>query len=102
MVKVDGTSNHIHSIYDFKLAGQPTLDNTINSTLYNGTSTVTMREGLVNNVPTQINILGEYAISIKLDGSVIDNHFGSQSIFGTQDKTLCLSAIYYLDTFDLC
>ncbi|WP_458743107.1 hypothetical protein [Candidatus Nitrosocosmicus sp. T] len=102
MAKVDGTANHTHSIYNFKLAGQPTVDNTINSTLYNGTSTVTMREGPVNNVPTQINILGDHAISIKLDGSVIDNHFGSQPIFGTQHKTLCLSAIYYLDTFDLC
>ena len=102
MVKVDGTANHTHSIYDFKLTGQPTIDNTINSTLYNGTSTVTMREGPVNNVPTQISILGDNAISIKLDGSVIDNHFGSQPIFGTQHKTLCLSAIYYLDTFDLC
>ena len=102
MVKVDGTANHTHSIYDFKLAGQPTIDNTINSTLYNDTSTVTMREGLAKNVPTEINILGDYAISIKLDGSVIDNHFGSEPIFGTQHKTLCLSAIYYLDTFDLC
>jgi len=102
MVKVDGTANHTHSIYDFKLAGQPTIDNTLNSTLYNGTSTVTMREGPVNNVPTQINILGDYAISIKLDGSVTDNHFGSQPIFGTQHKKLCPSAIYYLDTFDLC
>jgi hypothetical protein len=102
MVKVDGTANHTHSIYDFKLAGQPTADNTTNSTLYNGTSTVTMGDGPVNNVPTQINILGDHAISIKLDGSVIDNHFGSQPIYGTQHKTLCLSAIYYLDVYDLC
>ncbi len=84
MVKVDGTANHPHSIFDFKLAGQPTIDNTINSTMYNGTSTVTMREGPVNNVSTQINILGDHAISIKLDGSALDNHFGSQPIFGTQ------------------
>ena len=102
MVKVDGTANHTHSIYDFKLAGQPAVDNTINSTLYNDTSTVTMREGLAKNVPTEINILGDYAISIKLDGSVIDNHFGSEPIFGTQHKKLCLSAIYYLDKFDMC
>jgi hypothetical protein len=84
MVKVDGTANHTHSIYDFKLAGQPNIDNTNNSTLYNGTSTVTMREGPVNDVPTQISILGDHAISIKMEGSVIDNHFGSQPIFGTQ------------------
>ncbi len=84
MVKVDGTANHTHSIYDFKLAGQQTIGNTINSTMYNGTSTVTMREDPVNNVPTQINILGDHAISINMDGSVIDNHFESQPIFGTQ------------------
>ena len=84
MIKIDGTANHTHSIYDFKLAGQPTVDNANNSTLYNGTSTVTMREGPVNDVPTQINVLGDHEISIKMDGSVIDNHFGSQPIFGTQ------------------
>src|SRR5918997_4921547 len=69
MVKIDGTANHTHSIYDFKLAGQPAVDNANNSTLYNGTSSVTMREGPVNNVPTQISILGDHAISIKMDGS---------------------------------
>ena len=84
MVKVDGSANHAHSIYDFKLAGQPTMDNTVNSTLYNGISTVTMREGPVNDVPTQISLLGDHAISIKMDGSVIDDHFGSQPIYGTQ------------------
>ena len=54
MAKVDGTANHTHSIYDFKLAGQPTIDHTLNSTLYNGTSTVTMREGPVNNTQRKL------------------------------------------------
>lgn len=57
LVKVDGTANHKNPIYDFKLAGQQTIGNTINSKMYDGTSTVTMREYPVNNVPTQINIL---------------------------------------------
>jgi hypothetical protein len=94
MIKIDGHANHTHSIYDFKLSGQPTVDSSNNSTLYNGTSTVTMREGPVNNVPTQINILGDHAISITLDGSVTDNHFGSQQIFGTQHLICVEQPIY--------
>jgi hypothetical protein len=86
MIKIDGTANHTHSIYDFKLSGQkqPANAGDNNSTIYNGTSTVTMREGPVNNVPTQINILGDHALSITLDGSLLNNHFGSQPIYGTQ------------------
>jgi hypothetical protein len=84
MIKVDGTANHTHSIYDFKPTGQPTTNSSNDSTLYNGTSTVTMREGPVTDVPTQINVLGDNAISINLDGSVLDNHFGSAPIYGTQ------------------
>jgi hypothetical protein len=84
MVKINGTAEHTHSIYDFKLLGKPVLDNNNNSTLLNGTSTLTMREGPVSNVPTKINIMGDSAISIILDGSMTEKHFGSNPIFGTQ------------------
>lgn len=86
MIKIDGTSEHIHDIYDFKLIEEPIVNDDMNIThvIYNGTSTVTMRDGPVTDVPTQINLMGDSAISITLDGSMIDDHFGSQPIYGTQ------------------
>lgn len=86
MVKIDGTAKHTHSIYDFKLTGKPTSENVgnVTSTTYNGVSTVTMKEGPVTDVPTQIKVMGDSAVSISLDGSKINNHFGTKPIFGTQ------------------
>jgi hypothetical protein len=84
MVKLDGTAKHTHSIYDFKLAGNPTPDSVTNSTTYNGTSTVTMKEKPATNVPTQIITYGDSAISISLDPKASNSHFGTTPIFGTQ------------------
>jgi hypothetical protein len=84
MVKVDGTAKHTHSIYDFKLAGTPGTDSVTNSTTYNGTSTVTMKDGPVTNVPTQIIEYDDSAIAISLDPKATHSHFGSTPIFGTQ------------------
>ena len=84
MIKTDGTSKHIHSIYNFKLNADPTVNTDTNSTILNGTSTITMKEGPVNGVPTQITLLGNSAISIFLDPTKINNHFGNGPIFGNQ------------------
>ena len=84
MTKIDGTAEHTHSIYDFKLSGDPVVDNSSNSTILNGTTTVTMKDGPVSNVPTQITLLDESAIAITVDGNLTDNHFGSTPIYGTQ------------------
>ena len=62
MIKTDGTGKHTHSIYDFKGNADPIVNNSNNSTILNGTSTVTMKEGPVDDVPTQITILGDSAI----------------------------------------
>ena len=84
MAKLDGTAEHTHSIYDFKLAGNPTTDTATNSTTYNGTSSVTMKEGPLTNVPTQIIEYDDSAIAIQLDPKASNNHFGTTPIFGTQ------------------
>ena len=58
MVKTDGNSSHSHDIYDLALI-TPIIDNTTsNSTHINGTTTVTMKDGPITNVPTNITILG--------------------------------------------
>jgi len=85
MVKTDGNSSHSHDIYDLSL-NTPIINNTLsNSTHVNGTTTVTMKDGPVTNVPTNITILGDSAISIWLDPSKVNNHFGDSPIYGTQD-----------------
>ena len=82
MIRTDGTQPHKHTISDFKLAGKPVVAN--NSTTFNGTSTVTMKEGPVKNVPTSIKFMGKSAFSLWLDPSKTQNHFGNTVIYGTQ------------------
>ncbi len=85
MVKTDGNSSHSHDIYDLSL-NTPIINNTLsNSTHVNGTTTVTMKDGPITNVPTNITILGDSAISIWLDPSKVNNHFGDSPIYGTQE-----------------
>ncbi|MDN5847516.1 MAG: hypothetical protein L0H53_14725 [Candidatus Nitrosocosmicus sp.] len=82
MMKTDGSASHSHDIYDFVLEGQPITND--NSTILSGVSTVTMRDGPVTDVPTNITLLKDTAISVSLDPSKIDNHFGNSPIYGTQ------------------
>jgi hypothetical protein len=92
MIKTNGTASHQHTISDFKLNGTPTTSN--NSTIFNGTSTVTMKEGPVKDVPTSITFIDESAVSIKLDPSKTNNHFGNTAIYGTQ-HLICVESPNY-------
>lgn len=91
MTKIDGTAEHIHSIYDLKLSNSPVVDSSSNSTMLNGTTTVTLKDGPVSNVPTQIELLDESAIAITVDGNSTNNHFGTTPIYGTQ-HLICVEA----------
>jgi hypothetical protein len=91
MTKVDGTAEHTHSIYDLKLSGDPVVDSSSNSTTLNGTTTITLKDGPVSNIPTQIELLDESAIAITVDGNLTHNHFGSTPIYGTQ-HLICVEA----------
>lgn len=82
MIRTDGSQPHKHTISDFKLTGKPVIAN--NSTTFNGTSTVTMKEGPVKNVPTSIKFMDGSAFSLWLDPSKTQNHFGNTVIYGTQ------------------
>ena len=95
MVKTNGSSSHSHDIYDSKLriiTGSPMGNN---STLLMGTSTVTMREGPVTNVPINITLLGDNALSVWLDTGKLNKHFGTSHIFGTQE-------LKCIEVADLC
>lgn len=82
MMKTDGTSPHTHTISDFKLVGDPVVND--NATIFNGTSTITMKDGPVNDVPINVRLIDDSAVSIWVDPSKTDKHFGNTVIYGTQ------------------
>ena len=48
---------------------------------FNGTSTASMREGPATDISTSIKITGDKLLSVWLDHSRIDNHFGNTPIY---------------------
>ena len=81
MIMLNGTAAHTHTITNFVLAHTSMPNNM--TRIFNGTSTASMREGPVTDIPTGISIMGDKVISIWLDPSKINNHFGNTPIYGT-------------------
>jgi hypothetical protein len=86
MVMTNGSAKHDHEIYNFKLASMSNPSNT--TSVFNGTATITMRQGPVENVPVSIERIDNNVISIWADPTMIDNHFGNTPLFGTIEKLL--------------
>jgi hypothetical protein len=86
MVMTNGSAMHDHEIYNFILAGTSNPNNT--TSVFNGTATIIMRQGPVENVPVIIKRIDNDVISIWADPAVINNHFGNTPIFGTIEKQL--------------
>jgi hypothetical protein len=80
MVRFDGSAGHTHSITNFVLANVSQPDNM--TKVFNGTSTASLMEGPVTDIPTTIRIIGDKVISIWLDPSKVDNHYGNTPIYG--------------------
>ncbi len=80
MVSLDGTAVYNHTITNFALTNisQPN-ELTI---VFNGTTTASMKEGPVIGLPTSIAFMQGKVISIKLDPSKVDDHFGTTPIYG--------------------
>lgn len=79
MVMTDGTTPHSHSIYGFKSSGQKTEGNVVT---INGTATVTMRNGPVEDVPLSIQISNMATAAIKIGPEKVDSHFGDDPVYG--------------------
>jgi hypothetical protein len=86
MVMTNGSALHDHEIYDFRLMDMTMPNNS--TTVYNGTATITMREGPVPNVPVSIRTMDNNVISIWADPTKTNNHFGNTPIFGIIQKLL--------------
>jgi hypothetical protein len=86
MVMTNGSAMHDHRIYDFTLTNMSMPNNS--TAVFNGTATITMRQGPVPDVPVSIKAMDNNAVSIWVDPTKIQNHFGNTPIFGTIEKLL--------------
>ena len=86
MVMTNGSAMHDHRIYNFTLTNMSMPNNS--TTVFNGTATITMRQGPVHDVPLSIKAMDNNAVSIWVDPTKIQNHFGNTPIFGTIEKLL--------------
>jgi hypothetical protein len=84
MVMTNGSAMHDHEIYDFTLTDMSMPNNS--TTVFNGTATITMRQGPVPDVPVSIRAMENNAVSIWVEPTKINNHFGNTPIFGTVEK----------------
>jgi hypothetical protein len=86
MVMTNGSAMHDHRIYDFKLTKMSMPNNS--TTVFNGTATITMKQGPVLDVPLSIKAMDNNAVSIWIDPTKIKNHFGNTPIFGTIERLI--------------
>src|SRR5919204_4906094 len=81
MVMLNGSAMHKHQISNFTLTSMSMPTNM--TAVYNGTATITMKEGPVHDVPISIRAMNDNTVSISVDPTKTDNHFGNTPIFGT-------------------
>lgn len=86
MVLTNGSARHQHHITNFTMASASLTNNNM-TWVINGTSAVTMKDGPVENVLTNITITNNNVLSIRLDPIKTNNHFGDTPIFGTVSAT---------------
>ena len=81
MVKLDGKNSHTHALTNFISTNKSTEGNS--TQVFSGTSSVSLREGMVQDIPTTIKFMGDRVVSIWVDPAKVDNHFGDTPIYGT-------------------
>src|ERR671910_2344271 len=84
MVMTNGSAMHDHKIYNFKLVNMSNPNNT--TSVFNGTATITMKDGPVDDISISVKRIDNNVISVWVDPTKINNHFGNTPIFGTIEK----------------
>ena len=79
MVLLNGSSKHQHRISNFSITD---VTNENNMMSYKGLATVTMKDGPVSDVRTEIKLLNHNVISVWFDPAIVKNHFGISPIYG--------------------
>lgn len=81
MIKPDGSGKHTHALTDFVLLNVTSLDS--NMTIYNGTSTISLKDGPAVDIPTTIQKSNDNSVFIiTIDPESVDNHFGVLPLYG--------------------
>ena len=79
MSMLDGSAMHKHTISNFTLTDISSQGNT---TSYKGTVTITLKEGPVKEVPIEIKVMNNHVITLSLDATKTNKHFGDTPIYG--------------------
>jgi hypothetical protein len=79
MITVNGSEPHSHSIANFNVT-DISEENGIKT--FNGTSAINLPDGIVEDVPTSVRVLGEGVISIWIDPTRVEEHYGNTPIYG--------------------
>lgn len=79
MIKTDGTSRHTHTLTNYILTDVSSQNN---STIFNGTGTISMPEGPITEVPVNIQVLNNTLGVVFIGPDKIDSHFGTNPIYG--------------------
>jgi hypothetical protein len=58
------------------------------TSVFNGTATITMKDGPVDDISISVKRIDNNVISIWTDPTKINNHFGNTPIFGTIEKLI--------------
>ena len=68
------------------MTGSPTISGI--ATTYNGTAIITMQGMAIPNVPVSIKLMGNRAMSLWIDPTKTEGHFGNTPIYGIQQVYL--------------
>ena len=79
MSMLDGSAMHKHTISNFSLSD---ISSQANTTSYKGTVTITLKEGPVKEVPIEIKVMNNHVITLSLDATKTNKHFGDTPIYG--------------------
>jgi hypothetical protein len=88
MVMLNGSALHKHQISNFTLTSMSIPNE--KASVSNGTATITMKEGPVNDVPVSIRTFDDNVISIWVDPAKTMNHFGNTPIYGTVTQAVLI------------
>jgi hypothetical protein len=88
MVMLNGSALHKHQISNFTLTSIYVPNE--KASVSNGTATITMKEGPVNDVPISIRTFDDNVISIRVDPAKTMNHFGNTPIYGTVTQAVLI------------
>lgn len=86
MVMPDGNAMHGHNLYGFNVENYTANEEGTVRT-FEGTATVTMREGPVSDVPLTVTISNNAVVAMQIGPELIDAHFGEGPVYGVLSST---------------